>query len=166
MIVVLTGDFGTGKSSLIKTKFLKSNKSVLVYALIKKDLGENLNYEMNFEKYISKAVKMSNANFIIDEAKTAIPKEEPDAQKSQFERDIITWFVNARKCNNSIFIVYHTLREVPIWLISYTDFFLRFRTNDLLQHQKNRFISFPKIVESLEKYPTLPNFKYHEIKTR
>lgn len=165
MIVIITGDFGAGKTTLLKKKFLRANKNKLVYALIKKDLGD-YPYERDFKEYINKAVLLKDTIFVIDEAATAIPTKQPEPSKKEFDRKLITWFLNARKCNNAIFIVYHTLREVPIWLISYCDYFLRFRTNDLLQHQRNRFISFPSVTKSIDENPTLPNFEYDEIKLR
>ena len=150
MIVVIVGDFGAGKTTYLKEKFLnKTVKQKMVYALIKKDIGGTV--YTNFKEYIAHGVKLSNTTFIVDEAATALPRKEPDPTKGKFPLELLTWFLNARKCNNTVFIVYHTLREVPIWLISYSDYFVRFKTNDLLQFQKMRFQSFPNIVDSLEK---------------
>lgn len=165
-IIIVVGDFGAGKTTMLKTQFLKpSKKEKLIYALIKKDLGD-YPYERDFKEYINIGVTKANTLFVIDEASTAIPNKQPEPSKKDFDNKLITWFLNARKCNNYIFIVYHTLREIPIWLISYSDYFLRFRTNDLLQHQRNRFISFPNVVKSIDTIPTMKNFEYDEIKVR
>lgn len=173
MIVIIVGDFGAGKTTFLKEKFLnKTQKQKMVYALIKKDIGGNV-YN-NFKSYIGDAVKLSNTTFVVDEAATALPRKEPDPSKGKFPLELLTWFLNARKCNNAVFIVYHTLREIPIWLISYSDYFIRFKTNDLIQFQKMRFQSFPNIVQSLEKNNFPKNirasfgktFFYDELKLR
>ncbi len=174
MVTIVVGDFGTGKTTYLKRNFLsRSKKPPLVYALISKDFG-NSPTERNFKMYIEKASKLSNTTCIIDEAATALPRLAPDPTKNVFSYQMLAWFLNARKCNNSIFIVYHTLREVPIWLVAYSDYFIRFNTNDLFQHQKNRFQSFPNITKCLEtpekfsKTFSMYNkkFYYDEIKVR
>lgn len=166
MVNILVGDFGTGKTTYLKKNFVnRTKKDKLIYALISKDF-DGLPCERNFKTYVDKAVSKKDTLFIIDEARTAIPKQEPDVSRGDFDRNLITWFLNARKCNNFIFIVFHSLREIPIWLISYSDMFIRFRTNDLLQHQINRFQSFPAIVESIHEQPTMKNFDWQEITIR
>jgi len=166
MVNIVVGDFGTGKTTYLKNNFvLKTKRDTLIYALISQDFG-GLHCERNFKKYVDLAVTKSNTLFIIDEAKTAIPKQEPDVSRGDFDYKLVTWFLNARKCNNFIFIVFHSLREIPIWLISYSDMFIRFRTNDLFQHQLNRFQSFPPIVESIKEFPNMPNFTWDEITIR
>lgn len=161
-VILLTGAKGSGKTTLIKTKFLISKKNKLAYTLIGSDL--NIPSESNFNKYLDKAVFLNNTIFIVDEASTAIPWRRPDPTKREFDRKLVTWFLNSRKCNNYIFIVYHSIEEIPHWLIKYLDYILRFRTTDLLQYQIQRFKSFDKIVESLKSYPHIQNFEYDEIK--
>ncbi len=175
MVTVVIGDFGTGKTTYLKEKFLKhSKKKKLVYALISKDFGGIPTFR-NFKMYMNEASKMSDSVFIVDESATALPRKEPDPTKNPFNYQLLCWFLNARKCNNSLFLVFHTMREVPIWLIAYSDYFIRFRTNDLMQHQIMRFSSFPNVVKSLEKPPTQFNksfycygkkFDYDEIRVR
>lgn len=169
-VVIIVGDFGAGKSTYLKNNFLnKTKKKKFVYALMKRDMP-NLPYYSDFVEMVSDGVKVTDSLFVIDEASTCMPREQPDTRKGGRKGEdaklILTWFLNARKCNNMIFIVYHALEEVPKWLVKYSDYFVRFRTNDMLQYQINRFRSFPSIVQSLQKYPTLPNFKFDTVKLR
>lgn len=169
-ISIVVGDFGAGKSSMLKTRFLnRSKKEKLVYALMKKDMPD-YPYESDFRTYVKKSVRMANSLFVIDEASTCMPTEQPDVHKKGeagiFNRNLLEWFLNARKCNNMVFIVYHAIEEIPKWLVKYCDYFIRFRTNDMLQYQINRFRSFPNIVKSLKEIPTMENFEYDEIKIR
>ena len=163
MIVIIVGEMGSGKSTLLKPRFLKkSKKQKLCYALMQKDLG-NYPYESNFVEYVNKAVRMKDSMFVIDEAKTCIPRKEPDASKKDFDRKLITWMLNSRKCNNAIFVVFHGLREIPLWLLMYTNYFIRFGTKDQINFQKLRFNSFQPIVDSLEDNPNIPKYQYDEI---
>lgn len=164
MVVIEVGDFGTGKTTLLKQKFLISKMQKRAYALVKKDL--NIPCENNFKTFLDDVVNLTNTICVVDEASTAIPREQPDATKREFDRKLLTWFVNARKYNNVIVLVFHALEEVPKWLIKYCDYFLRFKTNDLLQYQMQRFRSFPNLYQSLIDIPTMPNFVYDEIKLR
>lgn len=167
MINIIVGDFGAGKTTMLKTRFIsKSKKEKLIYAVMRNDFGKDVPYESDMKKYIDYAVKKANHLFIVDEASTFIPREQPDAAKKDFDKKLITFFVNARKSNNLVFLVFHALEEVPKWLIKYCDTFLRFRTNDMLQYQITRFGSFPNIVKSLKEIPTMQNFEYDEIKLR
>ena len=170
MVNILVGAMGSGKTTYLKNNWLKpTKKEVLCYALIKKDLG-NYAYESNFKKYIDKAVLKKDTLFIIDEAKRALPKKEPDPTlfvingKKKFDYDLITWFLNSRKCNNAIFIVFHSFRDIPLWLLMYTNYIIRFGTKDQIHVQKRRFIDSEPIIESFENYPTLNNFSFDEIK--
>ncbi len=149
MIVILVGSLGTGKTTYLKKKFLnKTKKNKLIFARVKQDIGGKV--YTNFKDYVSDAVLLSNTTFVVDEAKTAIPRNEPDVSKNKFGVDLITWFVNSRKLNNPIFIVYHSLRDIPVWLLGYTNYFIRFTTIDQFQHQKNRFQSFDSLCERLK----------------
>ncbi len=170
MVTLVIGEMGSGKTSYLKSTWLyKTIKKILCYALMRADMG-NYEYERNFKQYIEKAVTKSDMLFVVDEAKTAIPKKEPDASqymitgKKKFDYELVTWFLNSRKCNNAIFIVFHGWREVPLWLLMYTNYVVRFRTKDQINIQKRRFESFQPIIDSFENYPTMKRFEYDEIK--
>lgn len=164
MISVIVGSFGYGKTTYLKNTFLnKSRKEKLIYALIGQDFNEHKTIR-NFKIFVDDAVKMSDTIFVVDEAKTALPQKEPDANKNPFERNLLTWFLNARKCNNNIFIVYHTLRQVPVWLIGYIDYLVRFGTTEQRKYMLNRFDGIEPIIASLKKYPTIKKFDKDVIK--
>lgn len=163
MKIILVGASGMGKTTEIKRHIAKSKKTKLGYALISQDFEGVIPIERDFKTFVDKAVKMKNTMFIIDEASTALPNEQPDATKNTFERNLKIFFLNSRKCNNVVFIVYHTMREVPVWLIAYANYFLRFNTSDQLQHQLTRFQSFPTIVKSIQENPIIPKYEYEEL---
>ncbi len=120
----------------------------------------------NFKQFLREAVKEKDSLHIIDEAKTAIPRNEPEANSSEFEDNLIKWILNSRKVNNFVVVVFHSLRDVPVWFLMYTNYFIRFGTNDQIQHQLNRFQSYESICKSLKENPTISKFEYDEIKIR
>ncbi len=165
-VVIIVGAKGYGKSSYLKKNFLTvSKKEKLCYALMKQDLG-NYKYEGDFRRYVEIGVTKKDTLFVIDEAKTAIPKKEPTPADDEWDKKFVTWFLNSRKCNNMIFIVFHGWREIPLWLLMYIDYVVRFDTKDQLNVQKTRFSSFDDIVESFNVNKTIPKYQYDEIKIR
>jgi hypothetical protein len=163
-VIIVVGDFGTGKTTLIKNYLLKAKgRKVKIFALVRNDYKENV--YTDFKKYVYDVVNVKDTFCVIDEAKAVLPKKIPDTPKPHIER-FLKFLINARKLNNFVFIVFHALHEIPIYLIGYADRFMRGRTNDLLQYQKNRFMSFPPVVKSIDDFPTLENFEFDDIKLR
>lgn len=166
MIAIFVGDYGTGKTTLIKEKFLsKTKKKKRIYAPVPKDFPD-LKVETDFELYMNDAVKQTDTFFVIDEAVTCIPMKQPDSNSGDHEKNILLWLVNARKFNNAIFFVYHDFTETPLWIFKKADFLLRFRTNDQYDIQIRRFNTFPKIVKSFKENNITENFVYDEITPR
>ena len=168
MISCIVGDFGMGKTTLLKSFIKKAEihgKDRLAYAVIKKDMG-NVEYEGSVLNYVNIATRKKDTLFLIDEASTFLPKKQPEPLKRKFDDDLIKWLINARKCNNMVFFVFHALEEVPHWLIKYLTYFIRFNTQDMLKFQKMRFSDFPKIVQSLTENPSIPKYEYDQVQLR
>lgn len=157
-----------GKTTLIKKKFLRTQKNKMVYALMSDDFLDvpKIKVVRNFKQFVSEAINHKDTIHIVDEAKSAIPRNEPEANKNEFEDNLIKWFLNARKYNNFIILIYHSLRDIPVWLLMYTKFLLRFNTLDQLDRQTMRFNSYPNIISSIKENPTIKKFEYDEIKVR
>lgn len=169
-VICLVGDLGTGKTSFVRDMVGNSKKDISVYLRIIADMKiRNAKCYTNFVEFIKKANSSTNKVFIIDEAYTCLPKNlrvKPDKPMS-IDNQIADVLVNCRKLNNFVFIIFHSLSQVPSeWLIPYLDYFIRFRTNDQLQYQKLRFSSFPEIINSLDRLPVVPDYKPDIIKIR
>lgn len=166
MIVILVGDYGTGKTTVLKDKFLsKTKKKKRIYAPVPKDFPD-LKVNDDFENYISDAVKLSDTFFAVDEAVTGVPMKQPDSNSGEHEKNLLLWFVNARKYGNAIFLIYHDFSETPLWIFKKADYLLRFKTNDQIDVQLRRFVTFPNIVKSFRENVIEENFIYDEIKVR
>lgn len=168
MVAIITGEMDMGKTTYVKEHFFnKSKKKKMVYALIKKDFKEDVIFFNNIKPFAAEAVKLHDTIFFVDEAKTCFTHDELDpTRKDPLDRNLLIWLENSRKVNNAIFISFKMLRDIPLWLLGYTQHLVRFKTMDQLDRQITRFKSFPTIVESLETYPTLERFDCDEIKIR
>jgi len=172
-VVCLAGETGSGKGTFIKDKCNEAGeKEVICYLRIRDDFkvpGKKVKVFTNFIEFLRYAHTKKDCIIIIDEAFTCLPKKlnismtNPNHPHNLLA-DIL---VNARKLNNFVFIVYHSLSQIPTeWLIPYLNWLLRFFTNDLIQYQLQRFKSFPKIHNSLLTVPQVEQYKNIPLKLR
>lgn len=172
MVAVIVGEMGKGKTTYIKewlSRTAQIGKDHLIYCLLSEDYNRKTqNVIVDRDAFLNKAVRKRNTLFVVDEAITFIPEEKPDTRnkKDLFGLKLYTWLSNSRKLNNPILIVFHSMRDVPVWLIMYTQFFVRFQTMDQADVQARRFRSYPKLRENILTYPEIPQFEYEEIKLR
>lgn len=166
-VLIVCGRFGSGKSTYLKTNFLnRTKKKKRAFALEKQDFV-GIKCETDFIKMIMESTGVTDTLYVIDESAVAIPREQPDPAnpKKIFDKKLISWFLNARKYNNFIVLVFHSLSDIPTWLLKYVKWFIRFATNDQLNYQRNRFISFPALIKSIDEEGIIKeNFVYDEIK--
>lgn len=167
MVTIVVGEMGWGKTTYLKEwldRAKQRNKGSLIYCCVSEDF-RNENPITSRAKYLDQAVKMKNTLFIVDEAVTFMPSEKPDIEKKEGWQ-LYTWLVNSRKLNNMIFVVFHSLRDVPLWLLMYTKVFARFQTMDQVNVQARRFKSYTPLYNNLQKFPSLPKFECEEILLR
>jgi archaellum biogenesis ATPase FlaH len=170
-VIAIAGDLGAGKSTLVKKySSLCKKKKVVCYLRIESDWEDNkIKKFTNFEEFLIYANKQTDTLFIIDEAFTCLPKKinvKMNNPKNIHNR-LADFLVNCRKLNNFIFIIFHSLSQIPTeWLIPYLDYLIRYKTNDLLQYQIQRFKSFANIVKNLMEVQTVEDFKPITLKLR
>lgn len=152
-VICIVGGTGEGKTTYIKNKF-NSERQTICYLRIESDFdGKNTIKFTNFMELLNFARKKKNKKFYIDEAFTCLPKRlEIKMDKPDHPHNILADFlVNARKLNNFVVIILHSLKQIPDWLPTYIDYLIRFNTNDQFQYQAARFSGFPIIEESIKK---------------
>lgn len=170
-VICLAGKTGEGKTSYIKkfSKKLKTKKTVC-YLRISDDWNDEDVFKFtNFKEFIEYANTQKDTLFVIDEAFTCLPKKLNIKMNNPNDLNnlLADFLVNARKLNNFVFIIFHSLSQIPTdWLIPYLDYFVRFATQDLLQYQIARFRSFPNIMQSLIDFATVKKYKPIVLKLR
>lgn len=168
-VICLVGETGSGKTTYVKEWVSKSKKELIAYCRIREDIGMKGKIYTNFLDFIEEANTKKDSHIFIDEAFTCLPKRlniKPDKPEN-IHNQIADFLVNSRKLNNFVWILYHSLSQVPTdWIIPYLNYFVRFQTNDQLNYQLTRFSSFPNITNSLINYPTIDKFDCDEIKIR
>ena len=169
-VAAIVGELGTGKTTFIKKFAKKCKKKIVCYLRLNSDWEEEgIKTFTNFEQFINYANQQKDTLFIIDEAFTCLPKKlnVKMNKPNDMNNKLADFLVNCRKLNNFIFIIFHSLSQIPSeWLIPYLDYLIRYKTNDLLQYQISRFKSFANIVRNLIEVKTVPDFKPVILKLR
>lgn len=170
-VICISGELGAGKTTYIKKFAAKAKaKQTVCYLRISDDWNDkNIITFTNFETFLKYANNQTNTLFIIDEAFTCLPKKLniKMGKPNDINNLLADFLVNCRKLNNFIFIIYHSLSQIPTeWLLPYLHYFVRFNTTDLMQYQISRFKSFPNISESLIKHTKLEKHKPIILKLR
>lgn len=172
-IILVVGDMGAGKTSFIKDRFSSKckQKKSLCYVRIKTDWDDDnkIMKFTNFMNFLETANKKKDTLCLIDEAYTCLPKklnismDNPNHPHNK----LADFLVNSRKMNNFVVIILHSLSQIPSeWLLMYVDYIVRFKTNDLLQYQIQRFKSFPNIANNLIQIPVVQDYKPIILKLR
>ena len=170
-VIGIVGELGAGKTSYIK-KFASKlkTKQIICYLRVSDDWNDdNVSTYTNFAEFLKFANTQTNTLFIIDEAFTCLPKKlnVKMGKPNDIHNQLADFLVNCRKLNNFIFIIYHSLSQIPSeWLIPYLDYLVRFKTNDLMQYQIQRFKSFANIVQNLIQYNSIEKYKPIILKLR
>lgn len=170
-VIAIVGDTGAGKTTYVKNFSARcKRKEIICYLRIRTDLEDQkiIKYT-NFEEFLNVASKKKNTLFLIDEAFTCMPKKlnVKMNKPNDMNNKLVDFLVNSRKMNNFVFIIFHSLSQIPTeWLIPYLNYIVRFKTQDLLQYQVSRFKSFPQIHSNLIEVPTVADYKPITLKLR
>jgi hypothetical protein len=168
----LVGHTKTGKTTYIKENYCSkvNDKDIIAYVRIRDDFDiKGANVYNNFEEFLRIASRKKDSLIIIDEAWTALPDKVNISMSKQNKLDNIlaNFLVNAPKMNNFVFIIYHSFSQIPSkWLISYLDFLIAFKTNDMYNVQIRRFTSYPEIAKYLSSKPITENYIKKTLKLR
>ncbi len=168
-VIAIAGAMGEGKTTFIKTRFASNCKKIMAYLRITDDFDDiKATVFTNFGEFIKVGNKKKDILLLIDEAFTCLPKNLniKIGKPEDLHNLLADLLVNARKLNRFIVIIFHSLSQIPLWLVPYLDYLIRFNTNDQLQYQAQRFQSFPIIAENLKYKPRLEKFKPEKLKLR
>lgn len=141
---VIVGGTGTGKSTFAKRIIeseKKQGKKAYIFDVNNEYKGEDI--EINFDKFLDECCKRKNSVFLIEEATVFVSNR-------QWDKRILEILVKKRHANNSIILLYHSLRAVPVNIADLANFFCIKKTNDNPQIIQTKFKGYDEITSALE----------------
>lgn len=157
-VIPVIGATGEGKTYWVKSVLRKTKNEKFTFSLIAGDYNKECKMITNFTEFLHLISTKTNCVFVVDEAYVVLPQSlNPEAKK--LHRIIAEALVNARKLNNIVIFVFHQFRQLPGWLVGYSNFVIRFNSNDQFEVQARRFASYENLYSSLFKYPKIKKDK-------
>lgn len=156
--VIIVGARGSGKSTYIK-KHIQGISRVLIYDVNGEyQTGDDL---LPFQEFVKKAANQVKTIIVFEEATIFIGHN----TSSETMREIL---VRARHTENTIFLVFHSLRSVPRWVYDLCTDVILHRTNDASDFVLKRFEnkSLLDAFNTIQQQPRgkYPNFPYARIR--
>jgi ABC-type dipeptide/oligopeptide/nickel transport system ATPase component len=148
--VVIVGESGAGKTTYLKN--IGTTKPKIICSIDTEFPGAE--FYTSFNTFLQKAERVSDTMLIIDEANHYLKYDTEDKR-------VTTLMMRARKYNNIIIFSFHALRQIPTWLLVYTNNLLRFKTTEHHSQQAQRFKDFPYLAADILKQPVIERYKYH-----
>lgn len=153
MTLLVVGSTGTGKSTFIK-KLIKmivsgkySNKNKLIFDFqdehgdinaVRVVPNKLLPVKIAKEKFFKQFLAVKNTCVVFEESRIYCKHQE-------LNEDMIKKLVGKRHDNNTIIFSFHAMRQIPLWLLDYTDFVFLKHTIDT---NIVRFKEYPEITEA------------------
>jgi predicted AAA+ superfamily ATPase len=122
---IITGAKGVGKTTFIKSliKKVKSNHCLLIYD-INNEYADLYPYPFeDFEDFTFKATQVKNAVIIFEEATIFLNNKGSN-------NDLKKILVRSRHTNNTVFLIFHSVRSIPRYIYELANYITIFRTND------------------------------------
>lgn len=124
--VIVVGGTGMGKTTLNKNYLRQVSKECLWLYDVNNEYSEFLppNYLLpKFDSFCDKAACLSNAVIVFEEATIFLSNKGSN-------RILIDILVRKRHTSNLIFLVFHSLRSVPKYLLDLCNILILLKTND------------------------------------
>jgi GTP-binding protein EngB required for normal cell division len=157
--IAFAGESQCGKSTL--GKYLMSITRQEVYAIsIKNNLGRPI--YMNWKVFMQDIKGKKDIFIFIDEAKSFINKNEDFMER--YKGDFLQLLRMAKEWNIIVIMVFHSLREIPVWLLAHLDEIERWETKEDKVRQARRFADFEYVHDSLVTRPNLDKYEHVSLK--
>lgn len=131
---IIVGATGTGKTTFVKKLLVKvrNKQSLFVYDINQEYTDFYPEPLLSFDEFIKNMSKLSNSVQVYEEATIFL-----DARSTnEYLRSVL---VRKRHQNNYVFLNFHSLRQVPLWVYNLSTHITVFKTNDSENLVKSRF---------------------------
>ncbi len=152
--IIIVGGTGAGKTTWVKTKLKKvDKKSILLYDVNNeyKEFTDGSSLP-DFDDFSNRATRVSNAVIVFEEATIFLSNQ----GSNKNVRDIL---VRKRHTNNTIFLVFHSLRAVPRNIFDLCNYVVLHKTNDNVDLIDNRF-DMPELTDMFTRIKNAPKYSY------
>lgn len=131
--ILIVGARGSGKSTTLKSKLKKANKNSLLIFDVNKEHTELYDKPfIDFDAFTEKATMVTSAVIVIEEATIYL------SNRGQ-NMDVKKFLVQARHNHNTVFLVYHSFRSIPLYVFDLCDYAIIHKTNDTPDLVMDRF---------------------------
>ena len=156
-IFLVVGKKGTGKTTFVLNK--KTDKKLTVYITDRflSEMDEN-DIILHYSKLKEVANFLQNCKIIYDDCRNYI------VGNSETYKIVEKILINSRHCENEVYLIYHSINEIPERFFSKCDFILLFKNNSELDNVRFFDLSLrDKIIFANEKLKKSNNIYAYEI---
>jgi hypothetical protein len=151
--IIIVGNTGRGKTSAAMDtlyKAIEENREIFVYDP-NADFLEFYQKPFTDEETFLKSVKNKKNSFILFEEATIFFSNKGN------DRNLRSLLVRKRHQNNTIVLLFHSLRSIPIYVFELTNYLVLYKTADNENLILKKFEGFPEITESFLKLKKIPD---------
>lgn len=122
--IIIVGNTGRGKTTYIKEQLKTVNKNaLLIYDVNKEYLDFYPEPLLDFDEFIEKATKVNKAVIVFEEATIFFNNRSAN-------KELIELLVRKRHTENTIFLLFHSLRSIPRIAIELSNYMILKKTTD------------------------------------
>lgn len=130
---LIVGCTGSGKSTFVRNAIKNINENALMLYDVNAEYSDLYKRPLlEFEEFAENATKVHNAVIVFEEATIFL-----DARSSN--EYLIDVLVKKRHRKNTIFLVFHSLSDVPLYIFRKCTHVVLFKTNDSVSIVESRF---------------------------
>lgn len=153
--LVIAGAKGTGKTTYIKDMLKKVNKEALYIYDVNREYGEFYNKPfVDVDEFIEMVKNVREAVIVFEEASFFF-------HNKSFNRETVKILQRSRHTKNLCIFVFHSLRNVPRYIIDLINYYIIFKTNDTNKLIENKFDD-PELLAVFERIKNSNDRHYNE----
>lgn len=159
---IVIGSTGSGKSFFIKKKLLppavKKGYALQLFDINNEYTDFQNNYKfVGIDDFLQKSQNLTNSLILFEEATIFFNTT------ANGSTNLMSLNVRKRHQNNILIFVFHSLRQVPVYLFDFCNFVTLFKTNDRNDIVFNKYKDNPEIIKLFEAVSRKANEKYFNI---
>lgn len=154
--IIVVGGTGSGKTTFAKNEILKKHKgSKLIYDVNKEYTEFNTEY-MQMDVFLQKALAAKNKLILFEEATIFF-----DTKGGS--REMRELLVRKRHTNNMFVFNFHSLGQVPLYILNFVDYLILFKTTDQWSVVERKYKNNELIYDTFTEVQSNNNGHFHKM---